>query len=104
MHAGAMRGAFLGLIVGACEDSLAATGIAWTFADAVAGALSGAIARALPNDSPWIAAPIVVPLTIARYVVVLFMLHIEHGSFQPTAHWGTVLCQSAFNCSGAIIA
>jgi rod shape-determining protein MreD len=103
MNAGPARGALFGLIIGACEDALAVTGAAWTFADAAAGAFAGAVARTLPSDSAFIAAPVVIPLTIARYVVFLSVLHIEHGTF-VSPHWGAALTQSGLNAVVALLA
>ena len=104
MKAGIARGTYFGLIVGACEDALAVTGAAWTFADASVGAFAAAIARVLPYDSPFLAAPITVPLTIARYIMFLFVLHVEHQTFHPAgAHWNTVLWQSLLNVGTALL-
>jgi hypothetical protein len=102
VNAGVMRGTLFGLIVGACEDALGAAAAAWTFADAAAGAFAGALARILPG-SPLPLACAVVPLTVARYVVFLAVLHNERGAFTET-HWGAMLCQALLNALLALAA
>ena len=104
MNAGPARGMYFGLLVGACEDALAVTGSAWTFADATTGAFAGAVARALPYNSVFLTAPIVAPLTIARYVVFLFTLNIQHqAEYLAAAHWNIVLWQSMLNVLTALL-
>lgn len=102
VNAGVMRGALFGLLVGACEDALGAGGAAWTFADAATGAFAGALARTLPG-SPLPASLAVIPLTAARYLVFLWVLHNEHAAFTE-AHWNSMLCQALLNSILALAA
>jgi hypothetical protein len=101
VNAGVMRGAFFGLLVGACEDALGAGGAAWTVADAATGAFAGALNRMLPG-SPLSAACAVIPLAVARYIVFLWALHNEHGAFTE-ARWGSMFCQALLNAVLALV-
>jgi hypothetical protein len=103
MHGGFMRGILFGLIVGTCEDTFSTGTATWAFADAAAGALAGAIGRTLVGGSLLGASLAVVPLTIARYVVFLFIFHSERGALAE-AHWGAMLWQCLLNSAGALIA
>jgi hypothetical protein len=101
-NGGALRGAFFGLIVGACEDAFSITGVAWTFANAAAGLLAGALRPTMLNGSMLASTCTVIPLTIARYVVFLFIFHGEHGGLIE-AHWGAMLRQALLN-AGTVLA
>jgi len=75
MRAGTLRGATFGLIAGACEDALTGTsGIAWTFATAVAGALAGRVTGTWFADLRSAVVPAVGVLALVRVAVAVVIM------------------------------
>lgn len=104
-HAGVVRGALFGAIVGICEDALGCSGLAWTVADAAVGAMAAGLARTPVGDSLLLAAPAVAVLTVARYGIFVATLRMEHGSSSVTPmHWHATVWQGIFTGAVALVA
>jgi len=78
VRTGALLGLTFGLIAGTAEDALAGTtGIAWTFATAVAGLLAGRLARTWLADLPLALVPGVALLSLGRYAAFAIVMQIQ---------------------------
>lgn len=77
-RAGSMRGAFFGLVAGACEDALAGvTGAAWTVATPLVAALTARTLRAVGSDNPLVFASTVALASLMRILGASFVLRAE---------------------------
>lgn len=97
-RSGALRGAFFGLIAGACEDALSGiTGAAWTVATPLAAAFAGRTMRAAGSDNPLVFAAVGALASLVRIVACWFVLRAEGsplGLHSPGIHaalWSSVL-------------
>jgi rod shape-determining protein MreD len=78
VRAGSLRGCTFGLIAGACEDAVSgATGVAWTFATALAGALAGRLARTWLADTKLALVPAAAAITLVRYVAFALVMQLQ---------------------------
>jgi hypothetical protein len=95
-----------GLIAGACEDALAgSTGVAWTFATALAGFSAGRLTRTWLADMPLVLVLAVATLTLARYAAFVIIMQSEgHELRLPVLHLHAALWQAALDAAVAFVA
>jgi rod shape-determining protein MreD len=75
---GTARGAFFGLIAGACEDALAGvTGAAWTIATPLAAVLAARVVRGIGSANPLLFAAVVALASFFRVLVFWFVVRAE---------------------------
>ncbi len=106
VRTGTLRGLAFGLVAGACEDGLAGTtGVAWTFATAVAGALAGRLARTWLSDAKLVLVPGTAALTLARFALFALILQAEGRPLAlPLVHFHAVLWQALLDAAVAFVA
>jgi rod shape-determining protein MreD len=79
VRAGTARGAFFGLVAGACEDAVAGgTGIAWTVATPLAAMLAARVVRGLRSDNPLFLAGVAGACAFVRILAFWLMLRAQH--------------------------
>jgi rod shape-determining protein MreD len=104
-RAGGLRGAFFGLVAGACEDALSGvTGAAWTIATPLVAALAGRTLRAIGSGNPLVFASAVAGASLLRTLMFWFVLRAEGSRFAlspPGVH--QVLWSSAFDAALALV-
>jgi len=106
VRTGTLRGFAFGLLAGACEDALAGTtGVAWTFATAVAGALAGRLARTWLSDAKLVLVLGAAALTLVRFAFFALILQAEGRPLAlPLVHFHAVLWQALLDAAGAFVA
>jgi rod shape-determining protein MreD len=78
VRAGTARGAFFGLIAGACEDALAGiTGAAWTIATPLAAVLAARTVRGIGSANPLLFAAVVALTSLFRTFACWFVVRAE---------------------------
>jgi rod shape-determining protein MreD len=104
-RAGSMRGAFFGLVAGACEDALSGvTGAAWTVATPLVAALAARTLRAIGSNNPLLFAGAVALASVMRVLGSWFVLRAEGSriGLNPLSIHGT-LWSSALNAAIALV-
>jgi rod shape-determining protein MreD len=103
--AGAARGAFFGLIAGACEDAISGgTGAAWTVATPLAAALAARAVRAIGWDHPLFLGAVTAFAAFARTIVFWLVLQAERTTPNldtPAVH--AALWSAALDAAVAIV-
>lgn len=105
MRAGALRGATFGLIAGACEDALTGTsGVAWTFATALACALAGRVTGTWFADLRSAVVPTVAALALVRAAVAVVIMAAQgHRIGLPSRALHGVLYGAALDAAVALV-
>jgi rod shape-determining protein MreD len=103
---GSLRGFTFGMIAGACEDALAgSTGVAWTFATALAGALAGRLARTWLADTKLALVPGAAVVTLVRYGAFAIIMQIQgRAGALPLAQLHVALWQSVLDAAVTLAA
>jgi hypothetical protein len=105
VRTGSLHGFIFGLIAGACEDAAAgATGVAWTFATALAGLLCGRLSRTSLADTRLVLVPAAGLMTLLRYGAFFVAMNLEgHPLALPLVHLHVALWQSALDALVALL-
>ena len=101
VRAGVLRGFTFGLVAGACEDALAGTtGVAWTFATALAAAGAGRLHRTWLADTKLALVPGAAAIGVLRYTAFAILMRVQARPLAlPAAHVKTVLVQAALDAA-----
>jgi hypothetical protein len=102
---GTLGGLAFGLIAGACEDALAgSSGVAWTFATALAGAVSGRLCRTGLAETKLALVPGAGIITFVRYGAFCLLMQLQGRPLAlPLVHFHIALWQSAFDVAIAFV-
>jgi rod shape-determining protein MreD len=106
VRTGSLRGLLFGLIAGTCEDALAgSTGVAWTFATAVAALGAGRLHRTWLADTKLALVPGAAAVTLLRYGAFAFAMQLQGRPIPlPLEHLHAALWQSALDALVTFVA
>jgi rod shape-determining protein MreD len=106
VRTGSLRGFAFGMVAGACEDALAgSTGVAWTFATALAGALAGRLARTWLADTKLALVPGAAAVTLVRYGAFALIMQAQgRAAAMPLTQLHAALWQCLLDAAVALAA